>query len=155
MSDFEKAIRKAASIIWPEAEIKGCMFHYIQALRRKFQSMIHLKRIIKHNENARRAQLMFYRLCLLPPDKIFEGGIAIHEFLVEKNMINDFKGFNRYFVDYWIKSVKPEGFSVFDRRHRTNNILESFNAKLKRFIKVKPRFFQFLGRNKNSFKFIT
>jgi len=37
MSDFEQAMRKAASLVFPNSEMKGCFFHFRQANQRYIQ----------------------------------------------------------------------------------------------------------------------
>lgn len=146
MSDFEFAMRSAASKTWPECRLVGCMFHYVKALQRRSKRSRTFSRFIIENPHASRALKMFFRLCLLPPEAITTGGLAIRDFMVENNILDEFSEFNRYFVTYWIKKITPAGFSVYGRRHRTNNLLESFNAKLKRRMRRNPRFFLFLGK---------
>ena len=55
-----------------------------------------------------------------------------------------FTEFNEYFYSYWIVEVKPVNFCVAKVQHRTNNYLESFNAKASRIIGNGPNIVNFL-----------
>lgn len=39
MTDFEDAVSLAAQAIFPNAELKKCYFHYVQAIGRKFKKL--------------------------------------------------------------------------------------------------------------------
>lgn len=40
MFDFEESLRKAARIVWPDAMIRGCYFHLVQAIWRRLNEKI-------------------------------------------------------------------------------------------------------------------
>ena len=52
----------------------------------------------------------------------------------------------KYFEDYWLKIVKPYGFSIFGLERRTNNVLESFNMTLQRYLGISPPIWDFTGK---------
>lgn len=87
---------------------------------------------------------MFIRLALLQPNEAAEGLKVILQYQSDLKLRGIFAGFNQYFNKYWMNSIKPVGFCVGHLTHRTNNYVESFNAKMKRKIHVNPSAFSFL-----------
>lgn len=55
-----------------------------------------------------------------------------------------FTTFIKYFEDEWIKCVGPNLFCVFLQRHRTNNLMESYNSNLRSKIPPSGCFFKFV-----------
>lgn len=95
MSDFEKAARKAARRIWPNARIAGCNFHFNQALTRHAKSIPILRHELKTNGSARFALKLFHRMSLIPEQHLREGKNVIREFLRRKNLNLAFRVFWR------------------------------------------------------------
>ena len=60
------------------------------------------------------------------------------------------KNFLGYFERYWLKVVKPDGFSVFGLPQRTNNCSESFNNSLKHTLGHRPVPCEFLRKSINN-----
>lgn len=55
-----------------------------------------------------------------------------------------FAGFFTYYERYWIRTVTPDGFSVFGLSRRTNNVLESYNFKLGYQLQARPSPWNFI-----------
>lgn len=87
---------------------------------------------------------MFVRLSLLDPQQADAGIKVIFEYQSKNHLMEIFDQFNKYFIAYWMKSVGPNGFCVGNLKHRTNNSVESFNAKLKRKLQKNPSAYSFL-----------
>ena len=76
-------------------------------------------------------------LAFLPADKILE------EYQRQKRELSNeyarkLKNFLAYFERYWLKQVKPEGFSVYRLSKRSNNCIEGFHATLKHGLGISP-----------------
>lgn len=142
MCDYESSIRIAAKKTWENCEILGCWFHYTQAITRKMKTISELVLLRKNNFAAMMCFKLFLNLPLLPQEKIVEGFEEIISYQEENKFKSSFLVFNNYFVNYWLKSLT----SYENIIHRTNNVNESFNAKIKRKIGRNPSTFKFLGK---------
>ena len=74
MVDFEKAAINAFRIHFPNAEIKGCWFHFTQAIHRKSKQIIGNKSSYIHKEWLAK----FYALALTPITHLREALAKIH-----------------------------------------------------------------------------
>lgn len=146
MSDYEQGMRKAAKEVWPSVETPGCAFHYRQAIRRSYQQKVKHKPPKLSPEAAAHAMVrrMVMNLQFLPARLIFAGARFIEQYQRQQGVLRSFKEFNKYHKKYWLETVKPSDFTMFEREHRTNNICESFNAKLNRNIQRSPNIYTFL-----------
>lgn len=142
MSDYEASLRKAIKKIWKNAEVLGCYFHFIQAIQRKAKSISELSSLIRDDANAFKIFRLFMRLPLLPEKYIEKGLSAIILYQNQHGMHQKFLAFNEYFRSTWMTKLR----SYSEETMRTNNITESFNAKLKRKIKRNPSTFSFLSK---------
>jgi hypothetical protein len=55
-----------------------------------------------------------------------------------------FAKFHRYVYNYWVKQVRPERISVFDRARRTNNALEGIHSTMAKRIAVHGNIFKLI-----------
>jgi hypothetical protein len=55
-----------------------------------------------------------------------------------------FLKFHRYVYNYWVKQVRPERISVFDRARRTNNALEGIHATMAKRMAVHGNIFKLI-----------
>lgn len=62
-TDFEKSMRNAILSVFPQARLKGCWFHFCQAVRRKASKLKELTKFIRNSTEARR---IFQKLLVLP-----------------------------------------------------------------------------------------
>lgn len=145
MCDYEPAIRVAAKNSWMECKILGCWFHYCQAITRRIKTIDSLAKLRKTNYAATVCFKMFLNLPLLPQDKILEGFQEIISFQKDNNFHKEFIVFNKYFLNNWLNIL----ISYENILHRTNNVNESFNAKIKRKIGRNPSTLKFLGEITN------
>lgn len=140
MFDFEKASRRAARVVWPEAEVLGCNFHFCQALRRRaiatFSTAFH--------GTLHQAVKLLMRLSLLPIELIDEGLDAIKAFIESHRLTDNFSDYMDYFERTWMKSYKPKDWCVCERVHRTNCNTEGYNNTVKSFISSRPGPWTFL-----------
>ena len=146
MCDFEIPLRKAIFEIWPESSVKGCYYHFTQALKRKKDSLSHLASMIKTTEEANKIYQLFRRLAFKPKEDIEEEYTFILEYQKQLNLEQDFHAFNDYILKHWIQKAHIKDFCIGEEPDRTNNFAENFNSKLKRFIPKNPSFNVFLCR---------
>ena len=149
MCDYEMSMRKAAKEVWTNVQVKGCWFHYIQAIRRKIISLRHLSRFIKINQFAYSTMQMFLHLPLLPIEKIENGFNAIVEFQLFHDLSQHFDEFNKYFANTWKNKFSFSSLCISNEIHKTNNYIESYNAKIKRIIQRNPSMYNFLSKYLN------
>lgn len=141
MSDFEAGMRNAIKETWEDCVLLGCDFHFKQALRRKMSSISGLKGHISRNIYAANVLKLFMSLPFLPQKFIAQGFSEIVLYQRRHHQSHKFLKFNKYFVRTWLHSIRS--YKIDD--HRTNNIPESFNAKLKRHIHRNPSSYAFLS----------
>lgn len=124
---------------YPDAELVGCWFHYSQAILRKAKKIRGFVQFLKSNETAK---TLFRKIKNLREDKI---GFAITMFKSEaKRFGSRFTPFISYFEDEWIKKVGANLFCVFLKSHRTNNLVESYNSRIRSKIPPSGCFFRFV-----------
>ncbi|KAL0891848.1 hypothetical protein ABMA27_015107 [Loxostege sticticalis] len=126
--DFERAVIKSIQTVLPTTEIKGCYFHFSQAL---------VKRAKKLKLTKKRNQLKHLALCLalplLPENFIDDAYLYIMEDCPTENNVTKF---NDYLVKTWLEGGKFPAhiWNVCGQKNRTTNAVESWHATLNRFI---------------------
>uniref|UniRef100_A0A0N5C9L1 MULE domain-containing protein n=1 Tax=Strongyloides papillosus TaxID=174720 RepID=A0A0N5C9L1_STREA len=148
LMDRETAAMSAFSQIFPEIDIKLCMFHYSQNLLRALQheGLSSLYKNSKDNYRRETAEdcfnyyiLQLFSIPLLPTDKIESTALyilgVIDNFGSHGNKLNHekIKSFICYYKNNWIKessSYKLKMLSHYHCEDRTSNGLESFHRKL-------------------------
>jgi transposase-like protein len=138
MCDFEKAQRNGAKLVWPELDVRGCMFHMIKALRE------HTSTKIKKDKRYNIIFKMFTRLPLLPLNRIMKGYQELLNLIQKKKFKKVFVKFLTYFDLVWIKRYPKNEWAVSDLQFRTNNHLEGTNNLIKKIIPRNPAPFKFL-----------
>lgn len=108
MTDFEGGLRKAIENLYPHAALRGCWFHFCQALR-KNALRFGLNSLLKEEPEAKLILKALMCLPLLPENRILEGYWHIKHSAVENGFMHAFRKFFNYFESYWI--VKVENFS--------------------------------------------
>lgn len=141
MADFEKAMRRGAIDTWNCVTL-GCYFHYTQCINRRFKQNLLIQQQ-KNNQNLLKVKKYFMKLPLLPKNYVNDAFIEIKKFQKNRNLSNIFKEFNNYFYKNWLSYLSS---STTNLSLLTNNISESFNAKLKRKIRRNPSTMAFLGK---------
>lgn len=109
-TDFELASRNALKIIYPDATLFTCWFHFKQASIRKSKKIPGFFNFLKINKDAKRIFDKFLSLPLLNSNDI---STAFEVLKVEsssekfiKNGINQFEKFIDYYETQWLKKVK-------------------------------------------------
>jgi len=127
--DFEIAAINALQTIFPQVELRGCHFHFTQCLWRKIQD-VGLASVYKKNEDVRMHVRKCGAMAYLPLDKIDDAWLTIQSNAPDDEKLAEF---NDYFVENWLDSatISKEMWNCNHEKHRTNNIAEGWNHKLK------------------------
>jgi len=145
MSDYEKPMRNALLKVWPSLELRGCMFHYNQALVRRAKLLSLLSVQISTHSMHYQCLKMLRRLCLLPIDRVEFAYEQLKEYIESNPQVSsDFKEFLDYFEYTWFGLYKPEEWVVGDLTFRCNNHLEGFNRSIKSKMPRNPSPYKFL-----------
>ncbi|XP_046686325.1 uncharacterized protein LOC124371996, partial [Homalodisca vitripennis] len=131
LTDFELAMSNAAQLVWPNARVVGCFFHFAQAIYRMHRQL-RLQHIVDTNVQAAKTLQMLMSLALLPAERIALGLRVITHYAVLHGLAARFRILLRYMENFWMRMVGANRFSVFGEPHRTNNALEAFHSSLLR-----------------------
>ena len=150
MTDFETALMKSCERVF-HVPVRGCWFHYSQALFKKVRKvgLLHLYGRNNRGDPGDFKKLVhcYMALPLLPPAAIEGAMRELHTIpvLLQPGEQLRLQQFRHYITSFWIRKVTPERMSVFGLKRRSNNAIESFNATLKRKIKqAHPNLFVFI-----------
>lgn len=133
--DFESAMITSDQQIYPNARIRGCLFHYSQAIWRHVQL---LGLTVRYNDDAEfnRVVRRATALPLLPPDRVDEVWLeAINEVAEPDAAAQQFMDYvTTTWVDNMVARFPIEIWTQFDNISgtRTNNHLESWHSTLNR-----------------------
>lgn len=111
MTDYEDGLRLAIETRWPNASIKGCLWHFKRAIEKKCKSL-GLQKLLKKNKFARKIKTMLSNLPLLPEHLINEGYDSVKDFASRKRLDKRFKEVFAYFKRYWI-NIQVFNFGIF------------------------------------------
>ena len=144
MSDWEPAARNAFKMVFPQAKIYGCWFHYTQRIWAKLQKL-GLVQSFRDNPEIAAYIKQLMAIPFLPAPLI----IPTFNFLLmpivqntEKSKIEKLKS---YCKKRWINQITPEELSIYELNIATNNGAESYHSKLKSIIKTShPRIWTFM-----------
>lgn len=131
-TDFELAAIRAVEREFPNAEIKGCYFHFCQALWRKVQD---LGIAVRYREEPLVQQWIRRAagLALLPLNKVQDAWLETME---ETPDVARAEEFNDYMVVNWVDYEARFTMSIWNHFEttgpRTNNNLEGFHNRLNR-----------------------
>lgn len=128
-TDYEKSLINALLDEFPASVVKGCYYHMTKALWKK-SKVIKIK-----NKVQRRFVALCTALPLLPANRIEEGWFYIQQQFRLLGPDTKLDIFFKYFQKTWMKNDFPKTWCVFEERHRTNNVAESWNSVLNREVK--------------------
>jgi len=153
MADFEEASVNAFRQVFGDVSVGGCWFHYAQAIIKRLNKL-GLKTEYCSDDDVKNAVHSLVSLPLLPPSDMRAAVSDIKSSLnADSPHINRIQQLIAYVNRQWIdkSSIGPERLSVRDSRSRTNNVLESYHAALRRRIKTShPNLFVFLTHLQNA-----
>lgn len=148
MSDFEDASTAAFRLVFGEVDTFGCWFHHAQSIIKKVNKM-GLKQAYLQNAEVKYDVRCLLGMPLLPASQITPAADDLRARVTDGSAYaQQLDQLLIYVHRQWLlkASIGPDRLSVRDNMCRTNNILESFHASLKRRIQVShPNFFVFLG----------
>ncbi|KAF6215930.1 hypothetical protein GE061_000267 [Apolygus lucorum] len=134
MTDFESGLRSALRNKFPHAVLKGCWFHYAQAIIRKVRSS-GFSNLLSENVGFKKCTQIMIALPLLPIEDIGAGLNYAKTYLEENGHEEPARILIPYIQKEWIQKVTPSFMSVFGEKTRTNNGQESYHAGLLRYFK--------------------
>ena len=86
-------------------------------------------------------------LALLPSNWIPEAfSILKQKLQIHHKLYDIMSPLFTYYDKFWLKKVKPNIFSVFQRKRRTNNVIERYHRTLKELISTNPEILRFVGK---------
>ena len=138
MADFEEASVAAFRQVFGDVSVAGCWFHYCQAIVKRVQKL-GLKEAYMNRDDVKNVVRCVLGLPLLPasaiPDALQDIRSTIHS---DMHMTRELQQLCNYIQRQWLdkRSIGPERITVRDTRARTNNMLESYHAALRRRIQV-------------------
>ena len=131
VTDFESAIWGAVASVFPRATMRGCSFHWSQALWRQVQDS---GLAVKYQESAEVYNYikLLFALPFLPHAEISNAFEMVVSSASEQ--LRELLGpINNYIRRNWLGGQwKPEQWSVHDRAIRTNNDCEGWHNRLNR-----------------------
>lgn len=104
MTDFEGGQRKALKMVYPNAVLRGCWFHYCACIRKKAMKL-KLKPLLDDNSGATEVYKKIMNLPLLPSRYIERGYLHIKQRAKTLNLHKEFKKFFEYFEEFWLAEV--------------------------------------------------
>lgn len=145
-SDYEMAIINAAKSIFPDVLVKGCFFHFNQAIYKKAKALGMMT-----DDNLKNIVRLTTNLALLPYQYISEGWLAILEMMPE----NDSKAenFQKYFTEQWQKRISQDMWCCANERHRTTNAVEAWHRRLVIKVQEKDNIFMYISILKKEAKY--
>lgn len=148
-TDFEVCAMKAIQTVFPEATVRGCLFHFTQAVWRK------AKRHVLHKSKLSKSHVKrCMALAHLPQQFRSDGWLYIRGECVKKD--EKTTNFNNYFENTWLgKGFLQDKWSFNGVMHKTNNAIESWNSRLNRKVKPKPNIVMLLKTLKKDADYYT
>ncbi|KAG0440468.1 hypothetical protein DMUE_1726 [Dictyocoela muelleri] len=147
--DFEYAAYNAIKRVFPNINIKGCFFHFGQAIWRKVVDL-GLKTMFNEDVNFKECVQTITSLALVPIEFIDESWRIIKEMLINNTWQSDLLFL--YIEETWLVNNRP----LFDRqiwsqhgvfRGRTNNYAEGVHSKINSSItRSHPNFYELVDK---------
>lgn len=81
----------------------------------------------------------------LLPKKLIKEGFHLIKHVILNEKTKEMEHFLNYYEKTWLDTFKPDAFSVYGQKHRTNNVSERHNRELKKTLKKHSTVLQFLG----------
>lgn len=122
-SDFEEAAVRGIMSVFPDVTVKGCYFHYRQALKRKSKALE-----LNKNSVFRKHVALCAVLPHLPVEDLEDAWLYIMSECPQDDIVTKF---NDYMVNQWINhELWSDKFSTYGEIHKTNNHVESHYSEL-------------------------
>ena len=131
--DFEAASRVAVTTIFPDADVKGCFFHFTQCVWRKAQAR-GLAIPYKENEDVHRLVCRAAVLPLVPVLGVADVWFEALNDLEDVQLPVDVSLFTDYITEQWVETDKEMWNHFNPEGPRTTNHLEGWHSKLKKLV---------------------
>lgn len=106
MTDWELSERVALRRVYPGIDLRGCWFHYCNAIRRRRQKMgIKFHRLLEANKKAKLIYRQLQLIPLLPAEYIVDGFEEICHKARVQHFDKYFQDMFVYFQKYWLNVV--------------------------------------------------
>lgn len=106
MADWELAERIALKRVYPLVDLRGCWFHYCNAIRKRRQKMgLKFHKTLKFNQDALLLYTELQQIPLLPAKHIEGGFRAIKQKAELLGLKYAFGDMFTYFENYWLNVV--------------------------------------------------
>lgn len=122
MTDFEGGLRKSIAHSYPEAVLRGCLFHFCDAIRRMCLKL-GLHSLLISNPDAKLIKYMLMSLPLLPANMIEEGYAHIKETARNASLLYDLSKLFKYFENYWMQQVMKVTVNIYFSSRKSNNLV--------------------------------
>ncbi len=151
--DYEKASINAILRFNNNVTIRGCYFHFANALKRKAYDL-GLKVTFNQNRIMKNEYISLKYLCFIPVNSVED----VFKKLKTDSSFSQLDQFYEYFENYWIKQVKLSHWNynnIDDYFLKTNNVCEGHNSSFSANISNNPKFFKVVGEIKKYFRLTT
>ena len=133
VTDFEAASWNAIRDLIPNIEVKGCLFHFAQAVYRKVKKL-HLTNAYLYEIGTRQLCKHLMALPMLPEQHIVDAFHRITKYVVddETGGLKQLKDLVEYMRSTWIESTQfpPSSWCWYRQAIRTNNDVEGWHTRL-------------------------
>lgn len=134
--DYEIAIIQAIKLTYPDVVVKGCYYHFINAIWKKSKAIG-----FSSSKGGRKYTQLFSLLALLPVTLIPEAYLCLCELApnTEESLF-----FPEYFSKQWMKLITTDVFSCYGEKFRTTNAIEGWHKRIYSKIPKRPPLFYFI-----------
>ena len=144
MTDFELAAVNAFKYHFPGLKFKCCFFHLGQNFYKKIVNL-GLKEQYQNDESLRIWVRMIIALAFLPVDKVVDVFVDL---CCEKPDYAEVEAFADYVLENYIDTLifPIHMWNHFEENDRTNNPVEGYHSKLKKFLRHHPNIWVFIKK---------
>ena len=137
--DFERGLISSIRLEFPTASIRGCYFHFCQAVYRRVQTL-GLSTLYIHDQESRLYIRKLLAIAFVPIDLIPQTFQNL-KYMCQPELQSLFT----YFENFWIDTVNHNLWNMYGIQRRTNNNLEGWHLRLNRAIgKTHANIYEFI-----------
>ncbi|XP_055384349.1 uncharacterized protein LOC129614007 [Condylostylus longicornis] len=127
--DFDPILQTSLSYIYPDTVIKGCWFHYTDAVLSQMK-LLKLKKETAKGIGASALKMLLV-LPLLPPEYMVPGLESTRKWMEEKTIFSEgLSNLCDYVENHWLRAVGTKKMSIFGTTRISSNHLKNFNKEL-------------------------